>query len=1000
METFCEESVTEIGADAYSRHPTFEVLMAAYTIDDGPMQQWIPVEGQPMPADLEDALRDPQCLKYAWNKTFEWSILENHLGIHTEHHEWRDPMVLAFTLSFPGKLEKVGPLVGLPMDKRKDARGKALIRKFCGLQKPNKTHLKPWRVWPHMAPKEWEEFLEYNRQDVVAETAIWKRIKKYDMPAHEWENWFMDQEINQDGIPVNARLVQNAIEVYESLLADRFKRMREITGLKNPNSQKVILEWLKKNGYPYDDCQKGHIRRALDFFKEPPAAWSLDKQVEYGKNKELKRVLELRLESAKSSPKKYATLFRHMDVRAGVIRNCFQFAGAGRTWRWSGRAWQAQNLSKPTKDLEKILPSVVRHLEFLDAEALELVYEKPFDVLSSCVRPVVQAPDGFVFADVDLSAIENRVLGWMSNCHPILDVFKKGQDPYIAFATKLFHKSYEELWHEYKVLGNSLKRTISKPGVLGAGYRLGPGEQHENRKTGEMEATGLLGYAWNMGVRQFTKEDSVLSVDTFRRAYPEVVEFWYAVERAAKKCITTGRAVDCWPVVIDMAGPFMRMRLPSGRYLHYFRPRIKDAKTPWGEVRPTITYEGLNDKKIWGLITTHGGKLTENCWNSDTLILTESGVKTIIEVTKEDRVWDGFSWVEHKGVVCRGEKETIIFGGAKATPEHRVETNGRWRQVCEVLPDEAASSFERHYGDALRKAIGEKEARLGRTEDTMALRMRLRLGDGNGLVRVSKAAMRVLRLFKERGDCGEETNARDVGASGLRRLEVDVGAVSKPQTAGVQELRGKRDRRLCSMGIFFVVLGGYVRRILSWPFYRAGEQQQRIFQGKLCLGGSQNASEKLSVQSHNRHTEGSDDDSGSIRVVWGRGDDTFVSEQCGVSEKSDVRSAGCVEPVYDILNCGLRSAFTVVLPNGRFILSHNCDQGMSRDLFVHGMRLAKKEGLSVRVHVHDQIVALVPEKEADRQLQILKDCMQDVPAWAKGLPLGSNGFVSKIFTKD
>jgi DNA polymerase len=318
-----------------------------------------------------------------------------------------------------------------------------------------------------------------------------------------------------------------------------------------------------------------------------------------------------------------------------------------------------------------------------------MVYEKPFDVLSSCVRPVVQAPDGFLFADVDLSAIENRVLGWMSNCHPILDVFKKGQDPYIAFATKLFHKTYEELWHEYKVLGNSSKRTIAKPGVLGAGYRLGPGEQHENRKTGEMEATGLLGYAWNMGVRQFTKEDSALSVDTFRRSYPEVVEFWYAIERAAKKCITTGREVDCWPVVLDMAGPFMRMRLPSGRCLHYFRPRIRDCKTPWGEVRPTITYEGLNDKKMWGLITTHGGKLTEN------------------------------------------------------------------------------------------------------------------------------------------------------------------------------------------------------------P-----------------------------------------------------------------------------------------------------------DQAISRDLLVHGMRIAKKEGLSVRVHVHDQIVALVPEKEADRQLRVLKECMEDVPVWAKGLPVGSSGFISKIFTKD
>lgn len=578
FESYCDESVTDIGADAYSRHPTLEILMAAYTIDDGEIEQWIPAEGQPMPDNLYAALTNPRCLKFAWNKAFEWSIIENHLKIHTEHREWRDPMVLGYTLSFPGKLEKVGPIVGLPMDKRKDARGKSLIRKFCGLQKPNKKHTKSWRVWPHMAPKEWEEFLGYNVQDVVAERAIWKRIRKYDMPAHEWEHWFMDQEINQAGIPVNVRMVDNAIRVYDDLLEDRFAQMRHITGLKNPNSTKVLLPWMKERGYPYEDCQKGHIKRALEFFEKPPKSWSAKKQQQYAQEIDLQRVLELRLESAKSSPKKYATLRRHMDVDAGVLRNAFQFAGAGRTWRWSGRGWQAQNLAKPTKELEKILPTVVKCLEFMDAQSLELVFEKPFDVLSSCVRPIVQAPEGFVFADVDLSAIENRVLGWMSKCQAILEVFEKGQDPYIAFATKLFHKTYEELWHEYKVLGNSSKRTIAKPGVLGAGYMLGAGEQHENRKTGEMEATGLLGYAWNMGVRQFTQEDSILSVETFRQAYSEVKDFWYAMDKAARKCIKTGREVDCWPITFDIKGPFMRMRLPSGRYLHYFRPRIMDWK--------------------------------------------------------------------------------------------------------------------------------------------------------------------------------------------------------------------------------------------------------------------------------------------------------------------------------------------------------------------------------------------------------------------------------------
>ena len=256
------------------------------------------------------------------------------------------------------------------------------------------------------------------------------------------------------------------------------------------------------------------------------------------------------------------------------------------------------------------------NVEFLDYDAIKMVYGNLFDLLASCIRSCAQAPEGYTLVDRDLNAIENRVLGWLAQAAKILRVFKLGRDPYIDFATYLFGIDYDTLWREYKEEGNSERRTIAKPGVLGCGYMLGPGKKKINKKTGEIEADGLLGYAWNMGVTEFTEEQSALSVETFRREFSEVKDYWYGIERAAKKCIRTQRPQSFGQgygvVTFDILGPFMRMRLPSGRCLHYCRPRIEPVKAPWGEIKDTITYEGLNDRKMWLRQPTHPGKITEN----------------------------------------------------------------------------------------------------------------------------------------------------------------------------------------------------------------------------------------------------------------------------------------------------------------------------------------------------------------------------------------------------
>lgn len=614
FETFSEVDLKKCGSSVYARHPSTEILMQSYATDDGEVAQWVPLENigprtayssteryrkallADMPLELKEAIRDPSYFWFAWNKSFEYQILLHVAGIEIPHHRWRDPMVLALTLSFPGALDAVGTILNLPPELRKKA-GMALINKFSKPRKPTKT-IDRVRNMPEHFPAAWNDYKVYNRNDTVAERACWLKMRPFNMPPHEWKLWYLDQEINEAGIPINLTVANNAVAIADQVVEARMEEMREITKLSNPNSTEQLLPWLQDGGYPYDDLKKGHVKRAASLAEE------------LGLHEDTSRVLQLRSEVSKSSVKKFTALTHATDAD-GFLRHGFQFAGAQRTWRWGGRKFQAQNLARPEPYLEHLIHMLVDHLEHLDAESIEMIYEYPMDVLSACVRPVVQAKPGYLLLDADLNAIENRVLGWMTGCDKILDVFRNGRDPYIDFATYLYGEPYADLWHQYKVLKEKTKRTVAKPGVLGCGYMLSAGHEFENERTGEIEATGLLGYAWNMGVK-LTLEQSQQSVDVFRSTYLEVPDYWDEIDQAARRCISTGKPTEAGPVEFDRYGPFMRMRLPSGRYLHYYKPSLQMKAMPRGKKKLAICYEGLNDKKKWGLISTHPGKLTEN----------------------------------------------------------------------------------------------------------------------------------------------------------------------------------------------------------------------------------------------------------------------------------------------------------------------------------------------------------------------------------------------------
>lgn len=448
-ETYCDVSLPDVGASVYSRHESCEVLMNAFAFDRGEVHQWIPAEGEEMPAILEDAYMDEAITKAAWNAPFELAITRNTLKIETPIRQWKDTMLQALHCSLPGALAKAGDVLRLPMEMQKDREGKALMRMFSMPYSPKQGKPKRKFYWWEN-PEKWTKYLSYNRSDVVAERNIGIRLAKYDMSDDEWEMWWYDQEINNAGVPINQGMVRNAIKVYEQAMERDQRLLNDLTGLDNANSLKQLLPWLQSQGYMFDDCQKGHIRTARRYFDEQPDHWDDEQWDEYRSNYILQNALDLRLDTSRTSIKKYYALDRATDTD-GNLRGTLQMNGAARTGRYAGRIFQPQNLPRPEKRFESYQGVLADGIYHLDLESLEMIHGSVYDVLASGLRPAAQAPEGYLFIDADLSAIENRVLGWLAEEDKILDVFRRGQDPYIAFAHYLYGTPYEELWHEYKV---------------------------------------------------------------------------------------------------------------------------------------------------------------------------------------------------------------------------------------------------------------------------------------------------------------------------------------------------------------------------------------------------------------------------------------------------------------------------------------------------------------------------------------------------------------------
>ena len=527
FETFGIADLGRCGGRAYARHPATEVLMAAYAFDYGPVQQWVPAEDHSrIPDDLQQALLDNSVLKYAWNVPFERSICKWVLGIEVPHEAWRDVMVMSLHCSLPGKLVECLRVMGMPEVGTKAA-GTRLINWFSKMRPASRT--KPeHRVFPPDKPELWTEFREYNIADVESERGVFNRLHPFDLSEKEWRLWAMDQEINERGIPVNLDLCRNIIRIRDDLKRDRLQRLRTITKLENPNSQPQMLAWLQERGYRYQDLQKGHISTAL----------------EENHTEELNEVLRLRQETSRAAVAKFdAVLDRASD--SGRMHETMQFMGAARTGRSAGRVIQPQNLATPAPGLDSVQwgttkagnryvaggmqVEIADWLESLDASGVEQLFEKPFDALAGAVRPVIQAPPGWVFLDCDYKAIENVTLGAIAEDLKILEPFLKGQDPYVSFGVKFYGQPYSVLIDDKK------KRTVDEAGSpwLLRLHAWGGRANNGIRLPDEMEATGLLGLRPKHGTSDLTQAQAEKSVSVWRKEFSGVVKFWYRLYEAS-----------------------------------------------------------------------------------------------------------------------------------------------------------------------------------------------------------------------------------------------------------------------------------------------------------------------------------------------------------------------------------------------------------------------------------------------------------------------------------
>lgn len=567
IETFSSVDLGKSGVYRYAESKDFEILLFGYSVNGSPVRVVDLACGEKLPEEIRKAISDPTVMKWAFNAQFERICLSRFLGMPTGEYldpvSWHCTMIWSATLGLPMSLAGVGTVLGL--EKQKLTEGKELIRYFCVPCKATKANGGRTRNLPAHDWTKWERFKSYNLRDVETEMEIQKKLSRFPVSEDEWRNYCLDQKINDRGVALDMELAHRAVQCDNQYRELYLQQAREITGLENPNSVLQLRDWLRERGVELDSLSKNAVQDLLP-----------------DTDGDVRKVLSLRQELAKSSVKKY-TAMENLVCQDSRGRGLIQFYGASRTGRYAGKLLQVQNLPQNhLPDLETAR-ALVRSGNF---DALEMLYDSVPNVLSELIRTAIVPKKGCRFIVSDFSAIEARVLSWFAGEQWRLDTFIQGGDIYCASASQMFGVPVEK--HGI----NGELRQKGKQAELACGY---------GGSVGAMKSMGAV----RMGVKE---EELQPLVDAWRQANPRIVQFWWEVDRAAKTCVKQHVPTQAGKLRFEYQSGILFIQLPSGRRLAYAKPRMGENRFG-GEA---ITYEGVGTGRKWERLETYGAKCVEN----------------------------------------------------------------------------------------------------------------------------------------------------------------------------------------------------------------------------------------------------------------------------------------------------------------------------------------------------------------------------------------------------
>ena len=581
VETFSDVDLKKCGVYKYASSPNFEILLFGVSVNGGKVTVYDLASGDTVPEDIIRALSDNSVIKWAYNASFErvclsvwlrrnypqyfssYSIEEDTVRNYLDPSSWRCSLVWGAYMGLPLSLEGIGKV--LKLENQKMAEGKALIRYFCVPCKPTKANGGRMRNLPEHDPVKWSTFIAYNKRDAETEMAIQQKLSKFPVPDFLWEEYHLDQEINDRGIQLDMVLVEQAIAIDNRSREELSAKMRQLTALENPNSVQQMKEWLTKHGLEVDSLDKKAVKELLK--TAPP---------------ELAEVLELRRQLAKSSVKKYQAM-QNAVCADGRARGMFQFYGANRSGRWAGRLIQLQNL--PQNHMTH-LEDARRLVRAGDYALLSALYDSVPEVLSELIRTAFVPRDGYKFIVSDFSAIEARVLSFLASESWRLKVFAENGDIYCASASAMFHVPVEKHGQ------NAHLRQKGKIAELALGY---------GGSVGALKSMGAL----EMGLAE---EELQPLVDAWRISNPNIVQLWWDVDNAVKTTVRQRLDTETHGIRFRYRSGMLFIILPSGRQLCYVKPKMGTNKFG-GE---SVTYEGVGSTKKWERIESYGPKFVEN----------------------------------------------------------------------------------------------------------------------------------------------------------------------------------------------------------------------------------------------------------------------------------------------------------------------------------------------------------------------------------------------------